>query len=128
MTLALVLGWLRKVPREVWLLLAVSLAFLWLRSHWIGVGVERCQAAQVEAQSKALAKGQQAAQKAQEAATAVKIDVRQESENEASQAREIVRYLPRTCPAQPDELRQLGRNAVEAARASLPTAKGRADP
>lgn len=128
MSWLVVLGWLRKVPREAWLVLAFALAVLWLRSHWIGVGEDRCRQAQVVAQVKALAKGQKAAQKAQEAATAVKIDVRQESENEAVQAREIVRYLPRTCPTQPDELRVIGRDAVEATRASVPAAKGRPNP
>lgn len=121
MSWLLVLGWLRKVPREVWLGLALVLAVLWLRSHWIGVGVERCEAAQEAAQAKAIDKGQQAAQKAQEAATAVKVDIRQESENAAAEVREVVRGLPRTCPPVPDRVRQLGRDAVEAARASLPT-------
>lgn len=120
MSWLVVLGWLRKVPREVWLVLAFALAVLWLRSHWIGVGLERCQQAQATAQAKAVAKGQKASEKAHDAATAIKIDVRQETENAAAEVREVVRVLPRTCPPVPDRVRQLGRDAVEAARASLP--------
>jgi hypothetical protein len=114
--------WAKKLLTRLGILLLILGIVAGARWHWIGVGEDRCQGAQVEAQAKAVAKGQKAAQKAQEAATAVKIEVRQESENEAVQAREIVRYLPRTCPAQPERLRDIGRDAVEAARASLPAA------
>lgn len=119
---------LKRVPARVWAALA-AVALLGL-SFQAGRWYERSQHrdAQATAQAKSLAKGQKAAQKAQEAATAVKIEVRQESENEAVQAREIVRYLPRTCPTQPDELRVIGRDAVEAARASVPATPRRADP
>lgn len=113
---------LKTLGKALAVLAILAAILLALRWHWIGVGVQRCQSAQVEAQAKAVAKGQKAAQKAQEAATAVKIEVRQESENEATEVREIVRYLPRTCPAVPDRVRDIGRAAVEAARASLPAA------
>jgi hypothetical protein len=117
-----VLGWLKRIPWQVYVILALLSITAVLRWYWIGVGVERCQSAQVAAQAKAVAKGQKASEKAHKAATAVKIDVRQESENEAAEVREVVRGLPRTCPPIPDRVRQLGRDAAEAARASVPAA------
>lgn len=123
-----VLLFLKGIRWEVWAGLALIALFLWFRAHYIGIGLERCQRAQESAQAKSIAKGQKASEKARNAATAIKIDVRQESENEAAEVREVVRYLPRTCPPIPDRVRVIGRAAVEATRASLPATKGRADP
>ena len=44
---------LRKIPWQAWALLAVLVAFAFLRSHWIGVGVKRCEAKQEAAQAQA---------------------------------------------------------------------------
>lgn len=38
------LSWLKKVDWKVWAALALVIAVLWLRSHWIGVGEDRVQA------------------------------------------------------------------------------------
>jgi hypothetical protein len=46
---------LKSLPREVWYGLALVVILLILRSHWIGVGVERCEATQAKALEKALA-------------------------------------------------------------------------
>jgi len=67
---------LKSLPREVWYGLALVVILLILRSHWIGVGVERCEATQAKALEKALAEsakqGKNAPVIAQEARDAVK--------------------------------------------------------
>lgn len=40
---------IKSIPREVWYALAVGIILLILRSHWIGIGVERCETAQAKA-------------------------------------------------------------------------------
>lgn len=44
---------LRKIPWQAWALLGILIAFALLRSHWIGVGVKRCEAKQEAAQAQA---------------------------------------------------------------------------
>lgn len=115
------LGWLRKVPREVWIALAVALAFLWLRSHWIGVGEDRCRAAQEAADARARDKADKAAATAQKAAQDASATIKEETDHAADRARVIVREITAGCPlpAQPDELRDLGDEAVRRAREAL---------
>lgn len=122
MTFLAVLGWLKRVPWQAWALVGLVALILALRWHWIGVGVERCTAAQEAAQDKQVAKGQEAAKRAQGAATAVKRDIAKVSQSEQAEVRTIVKYLPASCPSQPDRLREIGQRAVERTRASLPAA------
>jgi hypothetical protein len=67
---------LKAVPWQVYAGIALVIAGLYLRSHWIGVGVDRCRAAQEKAQAAVMAEA--AAQEkdapgvAQEAQAAVK--------------------------------------------------------
>ncbi len=49
---------LKSLPREVWYGLAVLVILLILRSHWIGVGVERCETRHNAAYEKAVAEAQ----------------------------------------------------------------------
>lgn len=44
MTLALVLGWLRRIPWQAWAIVALLATVAVLRWHWIGVGEDRTQA------------------------------------------------------------------------------------
>ena len=44
---------LKRIPWQAWLLLGILIAFAFLRSHWIGVGVKRCEAKQEAAQAQA---------------------------------------------------------------------------
>ena len=46
---------IKSIPREVWYGLALVIALLILRGHWIEVGTERCEAKQEKAQAQALA-------------------------------------------------------------------------
>jgi len=67
---------IKSIPREVWYGLALVVILLILRSHWIGVGVERCEERQAKALEKALAESakqeKEAPAIAQEARDAVK--------------------------------------------------------
>lgn len=47
--------WLKNLPWQVYAGIVLIIFILFMRSHWIGVGVERCEAKQAEAQRKALA-------------------------------------------------------------------------
>ncbi len=44
---------LRRIPWQAWALLGILIAFAILRAHWIGVGVDRCEAKQQAAQEAA---------------------------------------------------------------------------
>lgn len=47
-------AFLKAIPWQVYASIALLIVLLILRSHYIGVGVERCQATQAKAQAKAL--------------------------------------------------------------------------
>jgi len=55
LAIAPVYSFIKRVPREVWYILAVVIFFAILRWHWIGVGVERCQEGYKKAEAAALA-------------------------------------------------------------------------
>lgn len=64
---------LKRIPWQAWLLLGILIAFAFLRSYWIGVGVKRCEAKQEAAQAaaeKESAKQEKAAPEIAEAAQA----------------------------------------------------------
>ena len=114
-----VLPVLRRLPSWAYAaagaVLAVSLASSWL----VGVGEERCRAAQEAAEKRADAKGERVAKASQAAAQKARDSIRKESSDAQVQIREIVRTLPATCPPMPDELRDVLQRQVEAARAEL---------
>ena len=58
---------LKSIPWQVWAGIALFIALLFARSHWIGEGVERCEAKHNAALDKAVA----AAQKQERAAPAI---------------------------------------------------------
>lgn len=58
---------LKSIPWQVWAGIALFVALLFARSHWIGEGVERCEAKHKAAFDKAVA----AAQKQERAAPAI---------------------------------------------------------
>ena len=47
--------WLKNLPWQVYAGIALCVLIFFARLHWIGVGVERCEARQAKAQQKALA-------------------------------------------------------------------------
>jgi hypothetical protein len=116
---------LGSVPRWAWGLLAAValLGGVWM--HGRAAGKEACQRAQEAAEKRADAKGERVAKRAQDAAKRVRDTIRKESDDAQAEVREIVRYLPSTCPSQPDRVRELGDAAVQGARREVLPAEGR---
>jgi hypothetical protein len=113
-------SFLKRVPREVWIALAFAAVVLWLRSHWIGVGEDRCRAAQEAAEKKADAKAAVVAKRAHadaQKATARIAERTEDAADEVERQMDAVRVCPE--PVQPDSVRDAGREAVERARRAL---------
>jgi hypothetical protein len=109
-----VVSFIKRVPREVWYILAVVIFFAILRWHWIGVGVDRCQEGYKKAEAAALAESvkqeKQAPAVAQAAIEAVKPQV-------TERVRIIREKIPSTivCPDYDDGVQQVIREASAAA-------------
>lgn len=111
---------LKRIPWQAWALLAILIAFAFLRAHWIGVGVDRCEAKQKAAQSAAdkEAKAQEAAAPiiAQEAEEALKPVIE-------TRIKYVEKYNTIACDEPyPDELQQAIREASAAANRMRPEA------
>ena len=105
---------LRKIPWQAWALLGILIAFALLRSHWIGVGVKRCQEGHKKAEAAALVESvkqeKEAPAVAQAAIEAVKPQV-------TERVRIIREKIPATiaCPDYDDGVQQVIREASTAA-------------
>lgn len=120
MTLLLIAWkWLRGLPWQVYAAAGLCVLVLWLRGHWIGVGVERCQSAQEAAEADGLANAKEAGKQAQAKAQAATKDIAKESTDAAEQVREIVRYLPASCPPMPDQLHDVLKRQAERANSGV---------
>ena len=117
------LSFLKAIPWQIYAVAALCALLLGLRWHWIGVGYERCQAETAEAEQAADDKASKVAKGASEKAATETAIVRKESQDAATEIREVVRYLPRTCTPQSDRVRELGAEAVRRAREALPAGK-----
>ncbi|WP_332823130.1 hypothetical protein [Stutzerimonas kunmingensis] len=112
---------LRKVPRRVWLALgAVALLGLTFQAgRWYERRAQEAKQATAEARAdrKAIKAGARADKAADEAVATIK----EETDHAADRARVIVREITADCPlpAQPDELRRIGDEAVGRARRAL---------
>lgn len=120
-----VLSWLKGLPWRVWAVLAFAVIFFWLRSHWIGIGEERCQNAQAAIEAQAGAKALAVHKDAQDKAQAVVEGIQKETSDVQTEVRTIIKTVPATCPSQPPRLRELGQQQVEAARRGLLPAPNR---
>jgi hypothetical protein len=108
-----VANFLKGLPREVWYALAVLVLLLILRSHYIGVGIERCETRHKAAYDKAVAEAQKqekrAPANAQAAQEAVKPKV-------TERVRVIREQIPvNSCPDYPDGVQAVIREAAAAA-------------
>lgn len=109
-----VVSFIKKVPREVWYLLAVVVFFALLRWHWIDVGYDRCQEGHKKAEAAALAESvkqeKEAPAVAQAAIEAVKPQV-------IERVRIIRENIPTTiaCPDYNDGVQRAIREASTAA-------------
>jgi hypothetical protein len=105
---------IKRVPREVWYVLAVVIFFAILRWHWIDVGFDRCQEGNKRAEAAALAESvkqeKEAPAVAQAAIEAVKPQV-------TERVRIIREKIPSTivCPDYDDGVQQVLREAASAA-------------
>lgn len=120
-----VLSWVKRIPWQLWAALILAVAFLWLRSHWIGIGEERCRSAQEAAESQADAKALNVQKAAQDKAQEVIAGIQKETSDVQTEVRTIIKTVPATCPAQPGRLRELGQQQVEAARRRMLPAPSR---
>lgn len=130
--LGLAWKWLRGLPWQLYAILALVLITAFMRWHWIGVGTDRCEARQAalvaawEAETaRRVAQAHEAGKRAQEAAGAVVADTREQTNETVEIVRTVWRdrivHLPAECRIdQPDGMRRAGREAVAAARDSLP--------
>jgi hypothetical protein len=113
-------AFLKRVPPWAWAALAAACLLLYARSHWIGVGVDRCRAAQEAAEKKADAKAAVVAKRAHadaQKATARIAERTEDAADEVERQMDAVRVCPE--PVQPDSVRDAGREAVERARRAL---------
>jgi hypothetical protein len=119
--------WVRSFPSWVWLgLAAVALAGgLYVKGR--SDGKEACQRAQEAAEAKADAKAAKVAAESTKRAEEITARVTKETDDARERIREVVRYLPRTCPALPSSVRDDLQRGVEAARRGLPQAADDAD-
>jgi hypothetical protein len=130
-------GLLKRIPWQLWAVLGLALLVLVCRWHWIGVGVDRCEARQAAQEAawqaetaRRVAEAHEAGKRAQKAAGAVVADTRKQTNESAEIVRTVWRdrivHLPAECRIdQPDGMRRAGREAVAAARDSLPAAPNR---
>lgn len=107
-------GFLSKVPRKVWYALAFAAFVLWLRAHWIGVGVERCQKAQEAAQAAAATESAEQEKAAPAVAQEARDVVAPKVQDRVRIIRETI-AVPADCPAYPDRVQQAVREARAAA-------------
>ena len=121
MTFLLWVGaFLKRVPWQAWAVLALAIAVLWLRSHWIGVGVERCQRAQEAAERKADAKAADVAKRAQERAQKATQRVHERTEEAADDVQREMDTVGCDQPV-PDSVRDALDAATRRAREALPS-------
>ena len=116
--------WLLVKPHLRWLLpllgMIVLVSGIYLKGR--SDGKDACQRAQEAAEVRAASKAVKAGARADKAAQDASATIKKETDHAADRARVIVREITRDCPLpdQPDELRDLGREAVERARRALP--------
>lgn len=104
---------LRRIPWQAWALLGILIAFAILRAHWIGVGVDRCEAKQQAAQEAADKEAKAQEEAAPKVAEEAKAEVQPKIE-------ERIRYVEKhntiACDEPySDELQQVIREAASAA-------------
>lgn len=131
----IVLSFLKAIPLRTWAYVALAAlvvaAGLFVRSHYIGVGLARCEARQAALEAawqaetaRQVAAAHEAGKAAQKAAGAVVADTRETTHETVEivrvQWRDRIVHLPAECRIdQPAGMREAGRKAVAAARDSL---------
>lgn len=109
-----IFDWLKNLPWQVYAGIALIIIMLILRSHWIGVGVDRCDAKHKAAHEKALI----AAQKQEKAAPAIAEAARDAVKPRIEERIKVIReHIPaRSCSDDyPDGVQQVIREAAAAA-------------
>jgi hypothetical protein len=80
---------------------------------------DNCELRQLRTEAKADGRAEKVTDDADRKAEKIRADVRRDTEESTDEAQAIVDALPAGCPVQPDRLRDLGRAAVEGARAEV---------
>ena len=107
--------WFKNLPWQVYAGIALCVLIFFARLHWIGVGVERCEARQAKAQQKALAESITQELNAPAIAQKAQADIEPIIIERVRVIRENIKYTACADVAYPDGVQQAIREASSTA-------------